>query len=250
MKILSQRVRSILYMCMWVFLVVIGWFLWFFLEYYLVDVGSYILPLTIGLIVGILSGLHPTRAFLACFCGFLVIGFLLSFTFSNVLRSVVIFGIVCGLFAMAGAIIRRILFRRGIEDLYLKPWQWTLLIGGVTIFADYFIIPGTFQELFVYHRFLSFVQFFVPSLIGLFVLGLYTGVFYQLEYDELLKSVKRLSLGAHGIFLIYMIYRFVTRSISWEPFLTALLIGLFFVIVFKGAQIGYGFRNKKFLTQK
>lgn len=174
---------------------------------------------------------------------------ILSFTFPSVVGDLILFGVLCGLFAMAGAIIRRIFFRRGIEELYLKSWQWVLLICGVTILADRFTILGTFRELYVYHRFLSFVRFFVPSLIGLFALGLYTGTFYQLEYDELIKSVKRLSLGTHGVFLIYMVYRFVTRSISWEPFLTALLIGLFFVIVLKGTQIGYGFRSKDFFNR-
>jgi hypothetical protein len=231
----------------WILLVVVGWFLWFFGRYYF-DPQSFLFPLTYGLGIGIVSGLPPTRAFLACFFGFSILAFLIGLYFS-VFEGFVIFGILCGLFAMAGAIIRRILFRQRIEELYLKPWQWVLLICGVTILADRFVILGTFHELFVYHRIFSFFQFFVPSLVGLFALGLYTGAFYQLKYDELIKSVKMLSLGTHGAFLIYMIYRFVMRSISWEPFLTAILISLFFYIVLKGTQIGYKSRSKDFLNQ-
>jgi hypothetical protein len=238
MNIPLQRIKSIAYMCMWVFFVAVVW-LWF--GYSIKD--SIFIPV-FGLIVGIGSNLSPIRAFLVCFCGFLIIAFIIGFYFS-IFEDLVIFGILCGLFATAGAILRRILFRRGIEDLYLKPWQWVILIGGITIVADFFTILSTFQGLFVYYRISSFVRFFVPSLIGLFALGLYTGVFLNVEYDELMKAVKIVSLGAHGLFLVYMVLRYIINTVSWEPFLTACLIGLFFVVVYKGTQIGYNFRDRK-----
>jgi hypothetical protein len=243
MNIPLMRIKPILHLWLWIFLVVGGWLLWSI--FLVLDVWSYILPLTLGLGVGILSGLPPTRAFLACFFGFLVIGFLLSFTFSNVLRSVIIFGVLCGFFATAGAIIRRIFFRRGIEELYLNRWQWVSLIGGVTSLADYFTIPGAFYKLFVYHHVFSFVQVLVPVLIGLFALGLYAGSFYTAGYDELVKSVMKASLGAHGLFLAYRIYLLVTGSISPKSFVVIPLIGLYLVVLYKGAQMGYQLKNRK-----
>jgi hypothetical protein len=244
MNIPLQKIKSALYVFAWIFIVIIGWFLWFFARYYLVDVWSLFFPLTFGLGIGIISGLDPKRAFLACLVGFFIIALLIGFYFS-IFEDLVFFGILCGLFAMAGAILRRILFRRGVEDLYMEPWQWIILIGGVTILADRLTILSTFQGLFVYCRISSFVRFFVPSLIGLFALGLYTGVFFTVEYDELMKAVKIVSLGAHGLFLVYMVLRYIINTVSWKPFLTASLMVLFFVVVYKGTQIGYNFRDRR-----
>jgi hypothetical protein len=245
MNIPIKAIKSIVYFFLWIFLVVMGYSLWSLG----LDVWSLIFPLILGLSMGIISGLPPIRAFLACFCGFLYIALGIGLLFS-IFEDLILFGILCGFFATAGAIIRRILFRRGIEELYLKPWQWVFLIGGVTILADYFTIPGAFYKLAVYQHVLSFVHFFVPALIGLFALGLYTGSFHTVGYDELVKSVMKVSLGAHGLFLAYRVFRLVTGSISWKSFLVIPLIGLYLVVLYKGAQIGYQLRNRKFLTQK
>jgi hypothetical protein len=229
--------------CIWILLIIAGWFFSFFARNLLIDPKSFFFPLVFGLAIGVLSGLNPIRAFLACFFGFFILALLIGVYFS-VFEDFVFFGILCGLFATAGAILRRILFHRGIEELYLKPWQWIILIGGITILADRLTILSTFQGLFVYSRISSFLRFFVPSLIGLFALGLYAGVFFNVEYDELMKSVKMVSLGAHGLFLVYMVVRYIIKNVSWEPFLTASLIVLFFVVIYKGTQIGYNFRNR------
>jgi hypothetical protein len=222
----------------------VGWFMWALNVGYLIGIGDCNFIVVFGLAVGIISGLNPIKAFITCFSGFFIIALWVGF-YLSIFGDLVFFGILCGVFATAGAVIRRILFRRGIEDLYLKPWQWIILIGGITVLADYLTIPGAFSKLFVYYRISSFVRFFVPSLIGLFALGLYTGVFFNGEYDELMKSVNIVSLGAHGLFLVYMVLRYIINTVSWKPFLTASLMVLFFVVVYKGTQIGYNFRDRR-----
>lgn len=74
---------------------------------------------------------------------------LLLFSFPNVAVSQVLMGALSGLFGMAGAILRRIGLHQEIE-IHLKSWQWTLLIGGVTLFADYTIIPSILLRLHTY----------------------------------------------------------------------------------------------------
>ena len=243
MNIPMKAITSTVYFCVWIFLVVGGWLLWSIFS--VLDMWSYILPLTLGLSVGILSGLPLTRAFLACFFGFLILALLSAFSFPRISAGLIFFGFLCGLCAVAGAIIRRILFHREIEELYLNRWQWVSFIGGVTSLADYFTIPGAYYELFVYHHVFSFVQVLVPVLTGLFALGLYAGSFYNPGYGEPVKSVMKASLGAHGLFLAYRVYLLVTGSISLKSFVVIPLIGLYLVVLYKGAQMGYQLKNKK-----
>lgn len=234
MNIQFQRIKSIVYLCVWIFLVIIGWSVWSLG----LDAGSYVLPLTFGLTVGVLSGLPPARAFLACFCGFFIIALLIGFYFF-IFEDLIIFGILCGLFAMTGAVIRRIVFRWKIEELYLNLWQWVLLVGGVSAIADYFTIPGVYSELFIYHRLTVFSRYFISTLVGLFALGLYTGFFFHQDYKKLMKSVKRFSLGGHGVFLMYMVYLSATGHTSRESFLFVPLTLVFLAVVLIGTRIGY-----------
>jgi len=228
-----------------VLLIAVGWFLWFYALDHIVMAGGYSFAAIVGLTVGILSGLPPKKAFQACFYGFCVVALLL-FMFPNVAVSQVFIGALSGLFGMAGAILRRIVLHQEIE-IHLKSWQWTLLIGGVTLFADYTTIPSILLELYTYQDYLFLAEFFVPVLIGLFALGLFVGAFSHLEYKELMRSVVKLSLEFHGLYLVIMIFAFLAGQIRLQDFLIVPLIGLFLVIVLKGIQIGYRQRNREII---
>jgi hypothetical protein len=202
---------------------------------------DYIFVIFFGIFVGIVSRLSPNRVFLVCFCGFFIIAPL--GLFFSIFGDLVFFSILCGLFGIAGAVIRRIAFRRGIEELYLEPWQWVLLVGGVSAIADYLTIPGVYSELFIYHRLNLFLKYFISNLVGLFALGLYTGFFFHQDYKKLIKSVKMFSLGGHGVFIMYMIYLSATGHTSRESFLFVPLTLIFLVVVLIGTKIGYSKRG-------
>jgi hypothetical protein len=96
-----KKIKSVLYLLLWLFLVLAGWFFWiFFLG---LDIWSYALPLILGLGVGVLSGLTPARTFLVSFLGFFILGILYNTLFPHVILGLTLFGILCGLFAVAGA---------------------------------------------------------------------------------------------------------------------------------------------------
>jgi hypothetical protein len=242
MDISFRKIMSVVYLCVWIFIVVVGWFLWFFARYYLVDVWSFAFPLILGLTVGVISALPPLRAFLACFLGFFVIALWIGIYFS-IFSDLILFGIICGLFAIAGAVLRRVVFRRRIEELYLRPWEWVLLIGGVIAIADYVVVPCASSELLRYHRLTIFSRFFICSLIGLFALGVYAGIFYNREYKSLMKSVAEIALGGHGVFFIYR-GRFFARHIDWELLLLVTLLVIFFFVLLIGTHVGYYSRNR------
>jgi hypothetical protein len=248
MNTVSQTIKSVIYMCIWILLASGGWFLWLVALHSTIDIGDYTFLIVFGLIIGILSGLSPARAFLACLCGFFIIALLVGFYFS-IFDYLVLSGILCGLFAMAGAIARRILTHKRIEELRLHLWQWILLIGGVTLLADDFTIPGMFYELFVYHHIFIFVKHFIPVLIGMFLLGLYAGTFYDVAYDNLIRSVIAVSGGAHGLYLAYRVFRYFFGSIGLKSFLMIPLIGMYLLVLYEGAQIGFRLRNREFIRK-
>ena len=118
-----------------------------------------------------------------------------------------------------------------------------LLIGGVSAIADYLTIPGVYSELFIYHRLTVFSKYFISTLVGLFVLGLYTGFFFHQDYKKLMKSVKTFSLGGHGVFIMYMVYLSATGHTSRESFLFVPLTLVFLAVVLIGTKIGYSKRG-------
>jgi hypothetical protein len=244
MNVSLRRMKSIVHVFVWIFLVVAGWFLWSIFLF--LDIWSYVLPLILGLGVGILSGLHPTKAFLACFSGFFILALLSVFSLPRISAGFILFGTLCGLAGIAGAVIRRIITHKKVEDLYLKSWQQILLIGGVSILADYFTIIGTYQEFFVYHRFLTFLKSFIPVVVGLFISGLYAGIFNNVKYKAVMKSVIRTTLASHLVYLVYMSYKLIEGNITWRPFLFVPLMGLYLVLVLVGTKIGYRFRDRMY----
>ncbi|MBU7018775.1 MAG: hypothetical protein HXS44_14790 [Theionarchaea archaeon] len=71
MHITFRKIKSALYFTFWIVFVMGILMMWFhsFGDY----IYEYALPLICGCAVGVLSGFSPGRAFLACFCGFLII---------------------------------------------------------------------------------------------------------------------------------------------------------------------------------
>jgi hypothetical protein len=249
MNTVSQTIKSVAYICIWIFLVLGGWVLWLVALHSVIDMGDYTFMIVFGLIIGILSGLSPARAFLAWFCGFFLIALLFAFYDPDDIAWMMVFGGLSGLFAMAGAILRRILFRRKIEELYLKSWQWILLVGGASILADYVVIICMYRQLLVYHYVFAFIQLFILVLICLFALGLYTGLFSRLGYDELVKFVIKASIGGHTCFLFYMAFLRIVGHTTWKSFLMIPLIGVYLLVLYKGAQIGFRLRNREFIRK-
>ena len=232
-----RRIKPLLHVFLWIFLVVGGWFLWSI--FLVLNIWSYILPLILGLGVGILSGLPPPKAFLACFCGFFILALLSAFSLPRISAAFILFGFFSGLVAVAGAVIRRIVFRRGIEELYLTPWEWVLLIGGISLLSDYMVIPCAYTELFIYHRLTIFSKFFICSVVGLFLLGIYAGVFYCRDYNTLIKSVGKAALAGHTVFLLYRCLFLFLGYTTLESFLLIPLTLIFLAVVLIGTKIGY-----------
>lgn len=241
MNITFQKIKSIVYLLAWILLITVMWDLWLFGLDRLVNVGEFVFIIVFGIFVGIVSGFSPKKAYLVCFFGFFIIApFGLFF---SIFQGLAFFSIFCGVFGMAGAIIRRIITHQKIEELYLKPWEWVLLIGGVSILADYIVIPCAYAELFMYHRLTIFSRFFICSLIGLFALGVYAGVFYCIDCNRLMKSVGKATLGGHSIFLIYRGYLLAVGYTTLESFLLIPLTLIFFAVVLIGTKIGYSRRG-------
>ncbi|MBU7017221.1 MAG: hypothetical protein HXS44_06905 [Theionarchaea archaeon] len=246
MNIISLNTESKWYLSLWILIISVVWFLWFHGLDEIVGVWSYTLPLTFGLGTGMLSGLPPIRAFQAAFFGFCIVALPFLFSIPLVVPLLVFFGILTGLIALAAAIIRRLLLHQKI-DIVLRSWQLISLTIGITLLVDIFTVPGTHQELFVDHQYLSFLRFLIPASVGLLGLGLFAGAFSSSQYKELVKSVMKLSIVAHGLFLpIFFIRSAIGQNIHWGDFAGVPLVGLFLFIVYKGIQIGYRSRGSHY----
>jgi hypothetical protein len=263
MNILSMNTESKRYFLMWIFLVVVGWFLWFLFLDKIISVGSLLLPLVFGLTVGTLSGLSPVRAFQVCFLGFAVVAALFSFPtllfeqgvfaraaleYLGYISAVLLFiGALSGLISLTSSILRVIVLRKGTQKLYMKPRQWRLLIWGATVPIDFLVLLMRFDELFLDHSYISFFESLFFAITGFFALGVYSGTFHQLESKELIASVTKLQCGAHGLFMVIVIFMFLTMGMSRKVLLLFPLLGLFSAITILGAHIGYRFRDSNFV---
>ena len=248
MNITFQKIKSVMYLIAWILLIAVMWDLWLFGLERLFNVGDFVFIIVFGIFVGIVSGLPPKKAYLVCFLGFFIIApFGLYF---SIFQGLAFFSILCGVFGIAGAVIRRIITHQRIEELYLKPWEWVLLIGGISILADYIVIPCASAEIFTYHRFTNVSRFFICSLIGLFALGVYTGVFYSRDYESLLKSVGKMSFGGHCVFFVYRGFLLALGYITWKSFLLISFAIIFLGILLFGVKIGYRYRGYNGLQQQ
>ncbi|MGC1121681.1 MAG: hypothetical protein WBA22_11365 [Candidatus Methanofastidiosia archaeon] len=229
------------YFLLWVFIVVIGWILWFmFLDNYVMT-GGYVFMMIYGLAIGIFSGLPPARAFQVCFFGLLVISLLMA-VFGILIYLLISCGIT-SLFALAGAMGRSIVTKEKI-DIDLKMWQWGLLLGGLTTLAD--ITPlGVVQEPIVLSISEYSVRFFLPFVIGLFAASLFTGFFSRMQKSSLLASAAVVISVPHGFFLLYLLNILSGRGeIDVTFYFAFLVMGLFFAAVIVGIFVGCEFRDR------
>lgn len=247
-----QIMKSKWFFCLWVFLIPA-----LFIGLFETDPPfvEFIHLALFGLTIGTLSGLPPTKVVKGFFYGFLLITavsfiqFHLEFNLKLILEDLTIlflifllymlYGAICVLFALAGATLRGVILCQKME-IHLNAWGWALLIGGVTLFTDLFTAPALFG---LHNGVLLFSQLFVAA-IGLFGLGLFTGVFSNLEYKEVMKLIKRLSLASHGLYTLIVVFLFAMGDIGLEFFFIFPLYCLFLVIVYIGTRTGYQFRGK------
>jgi hypothetical protein len=218
---------------------------------------NYIPSLVTGLTIGLLSGLSPRKAFRSCFLGFFVIwlflvcvGALWEFSADVALLVIIlplILGSLSGLFGMGSALLRMIALRKEI-DVHLKSWEWNLLIGGTSIFADFIFFFGVAVELRLAELYIwtYSVPFLTILLLSLFALGLFTGAFYSAQYKKVRSFLVRLQFISHTLFLFFLLL----PSIASNEYPRDLLLALVFSIIcatllFSGAYVGYHLKKRE-----
>jgi hypothetical protein len=209
-----------------------------------------------GLAVGFLSGLSPKKAFWACFYGFFILWIFFAFIavlseFSIALRVILvtmplIAAFLCGLFSIAAALLRRIVLHQEIEEIHLEKRQWTLLLGGLVIFADILFLSHVVFCLYLYQSYgwTYYASFLFCVLLGLFALGLFAGGFQSYEYKRKVLSASQILLIAHGLFLLFLAIQPATPLSSIEIYLSLLFCIISSAIVLSGIHLGH-FLNKR-----
>jgi hypothetical protein len=246
----------------WSLLVAVAWFVWF--TFLAVDlnpfvVENYTYPLIIGFFVGIFSGLSPERSFQACFYGFVVFALFSAFLalvsptgINGIVWALSIiafqsfFAVFSGLLGGGGTILRKIVLHQRIE-IHLSSWQWILLIGGLTVFADVLVFVNVVTELSLlpYHSWRYFFSPLVAVLSGLFILGSFIGAFYDFEYAELIRRILRIIVASHGLFLSSLaILLVLAHEFDWNVFLSPLFCVISIGLVFLGVLLGYRSKRK------
>jgi hypothetical protein len=210
-----------------------------------------------GLAVGFLSGLSPKKAFWACFYGFFILWFFFAFIaifpyYSMVLRVLLvtmplIAAFLCGLFSTAAALLRRIVLHQEIEKIHLEKWQWTLLLGGVVIFADILFFSHVLFEFYLYESYgwTYFAPFLVGALSGLFALGLFAGGFQSYEYRRMMLSALQILLIAHGLFFLFLPIQSITLISSIEICLSLLFCIISSAIMLSGIRLGHSLNKRR-----
>ena len=232
------------YFLMWVFIVALGWILWFFTLEHIAMAGDRAFVILVGLGVGIISGLSPVRAFQACFLGLLIIA-LFTAPFGIFLASLISASLTA-LFALACALGRNIILHQEI-DIELKQWQWVLLIGGLTCYCDIDAL-GIVYGHHKYSYLEYVVLFYIPDLMGLFAAGFFTGIFSREEYGKLMRTIVKVLAVSHSIFVLYAILVIgAPGKMMWEGLLPILLMGLLFADVYVSTKIGNKYRKGRFI---
>lgn len=232
------------YFLFWIVLVAISCSFWFMKLDDVVETGSYTFIIIFGLVVGIISGLQPVKAFQACFLGLLIFIIYLIPTGFHIFS--IVFIALPSLFALTGAIFRKIVLGQEIE-IHLKRWQWTLLIGGLILFGDT-VALGVIQELNTQYHEDTLVRFFVPTLLGLFAAGLFTGTFSRKECRDVMKSITKVSWLIHSMYMALILYAsLTTQDVDKEILLFFLMLIFLFLDVLLGTRIGCRWRKNKFI---
>jgi hypothetical protein len=215
-------------------------------------IGNYGPLFVAGIVVGVISGAPPTKAFLICFWGYAVISLLwvvLGLAFSpNLVEGSILtaffiaWAILCGLFGMGGALLRQLALCRKVEKVVLKSWQWLILVGTVIISADLIIIPEAYN--IIESLYLQVSLFTISA--GFLGLGLLIGAFLVLDYRSTLKSAAKWSAESHLGFLVPSLLLVVRSGGHFKgifisfPFIAA----LFMAILMVGVHFGYHSRSR------
>ncbi|MGC1122058.1 MAG: hypothetical protein WBA22_13290 [Candidatus Methanofastidiosia archaeon] len=242
MRVDLRTVKSVLYSIIWTVITASLWFLWLFGFESLIPVGDFTFIMLYGVFMGAVSGFSPRKAFSVCLLGFFIIAILLGLAFSVGFRALLFLGVLCAIFAMAGTIIRRIITQKKMEELCLNPWEWAVLIGGISLLVDYTVIGRAYTQLLIYHRMSTFLRWIISGSVGLLLLGMYAGAFYHKDHRLLVKSLVSFSAGGHTTYILYKSYIYIIGHMSSRAFLLVfLIIAVFIPIFFIGAKIGYYF---------
>jgi hypothetical protein len=245
MRLDLRIVKSVLYSIMWIVITASLWFLWLFGFESLVPVGDFTFIILYGVFMGMISGFSPRKAFLICFTGFFYIAVLLGLAFPVGLGALLYLSVLCSIFAMTGAIIRRIITQKRMEELHLNPWEWVVLIAGISLLVDYTVIGRSYSQLLIYGRIFTFLRWVTSGSVGFFLLGMYAGAFHHKDHKLLMKSLICFNMGGHSIYILYKSYIYRIGHISSRAFLLVFLIIVIFIPVFcLGAKIGYYFSTE------
>jgi hypothetical protein len=244
----------------WIPLATLLWLAtWFYfnLDFYLVDSRNYIPSLVAGLVVGLVSGLPPRKAFRSCFFGFFVIwlvlvcvGALWEFSVGVALSVVILpllLGGLSGLFGMGGALLRMIALHEEVE-VHLKPWEWSLLTGGVAIFTDIVFFFDVIGKIYLipYRSWTYVAPFPIAASLGIFALGLFTGAFYSIQYEKMRSFLVRAQVISHALYLFFFGLSFVAvRSFHRNLLLAPGFCVVYAILLFLGAYAGYHLRKRE-----
>jgi hypothetical protein len=233
--------------------------MWFYLnlDFYLADPRNYIPSLVAGLTIGSLSGLPPRRAFRSCFLGFAVIwlflvciGALWEFSVGVALSVIILpllLGSLSGLFGMGGALLRMIILHKEVE-VYLKPWEWALLTGGMSIFTDILFFFDVIGKIYLipYRSWTYVAPFPIAASLGIFALGLVTGAFYSIQYEKMRSFLVRAQVVSHTLYLFFFGLFFVAvRSFDRNLLLAPVFCVIYAVLLFLGAYTGYHLKKRE-----
>ncbi|MBU7024628.1 MAG: hypothetical protein HXS40_10725 [Theionarchaea archaeon] len=243
MKVSSQKIKSAAYSIFWILLTASLWYSWLIGFQHLIPIGDSTFVTLLGVFIGMISGFSPKRAFIVCFAGFSIMTVLIGIIFPMIIYDLVFSSVLCALFAMAGAIIRRIVTQKKKEELYLNPWEWIVLIGGISFLVDYNFIGCAYTQLLTYDRFSTFLRLVISGSVGLFLLGIYAGAFHERDYSFSAKSLVIFSSAGHIIYIFCKSYTYIIGHMSSRAFLLIFLIILTFISVFFiGTEIGSWFK--------
>jgi hypothetical protein len=244
MHITFREIKSALYFSFWV-IFMIAFPLLLFVTFKQTG-HEPIAYLICSCIVGILSGLSPSRSFLACFLALLIIAISSVSNEPYYAEHMLLFsglGIFCGLIALASSAIRRVVLRSKTEQLHLTTWQWAILTGVVSALACYVIISFPYVHVDYKEDFVLVSEFISLALMGLFGLGLFAGAYYQRSYRIIVKNILLFSLGGHLVFVFFIVC--VVRFWHvWKDPLFFPTMAVYFLVLFLGIRIGYRFRSK------
>jgi uncharacterized membrane protein len=226
------------------------WFLWLFGFEDLIPIGDFTFVTLYGIFMGIVSGFPPRKAFCVCLLGFFIVAVNLGLVFPLILRALLFLSVLCSIFAMTGAIIRRVITQKKIEELYLNPWEWAVLIGGISLLVDYTVIGRAYSQLLIYDRMSTFLRWAISGSVGFFLLGMYAGAFHHKDHKLLMKSLIGFSMGGHSIYILYKSYIYKIGHISSRAFLLVfLIIAVFIPVFYLGAKTSYYFSTRNMIHE-